>query len=527
MLAKYTPTGDFHLDWSSTNTDGSTMLTSASGAQVNVAVSTPFNSEKLEFALDKSGELASAGNSAPVQTEIEFGDAVTNVNFQLTDVDREVYNGAKSADQVIVRAYDAEGKPVAVTFKNLQSGQAGKDGLITGSSTLNGEGVTVNIAGPVTRIEIEHDNSHLAPVAGKIGITDLGFDLKSGGGATTEQYVVDGTAGDDVIDVNYTGDPEGDMVDHNDSQSGNNKDEIRAGAGNDTIYSGDAVDRIYGGTGNDTMHGEGGQDFFYQEEGFGTDTIFGGADHDAVSAEEMTSDLNVTLTGNGAGTMTDGTNTATFSEIERVTTGSGDDVINASAATIGIDLFGGEGADDITGGSGNDVINSDGGDDVIDGGAGNDSIRGHEGDDTIFGGSGVDKITGDAGNDTIDGGDGDDQISGDDGDDTISGGDGIDFIYAGQGADTITGGSGNDTINLGKDMTGQEVSGGDGAADTVVLLDGFGKDLALHWDIPTDNGDGTYTGIDKVDVSNLHNAAGDPVTTELPGGQFPQDHAQG
>ncbi len=525
MPTKYTPTGDFLLDWSATNTDGPSMLTSASGAQVEVAVSTPFNSDKLEFALDKSGALASAGNSAPVHAEIEFGTAVTNVNFQLTDVDLEVYNGAKSTDQVIVRAYDATGKPVAVTFTGLQPGQSGKDGLITGTSTLNGEGVTVNIAGPVTRVEVEHDHSDLTQVAGKIGITDLGFDLKSGGGtttgqgATTSQYVVDGTAGNDIIDASYTGDPEGDMVDNNDAADGSNDDVIQAGdgsdrvygdAGNDTIYGGaghdqlygrDGDDILYGGDGNDNLQGGAGNDTFYSGDGDDwmsghgdRDTFIGGSNGDHVGGGSTGDDYD-TLDLRGMGPVQidydpansergtvhflDGngnvTGTMTFAEIENVLTDpvAPDYIVEGTAGNDSISVsYTGDPEGDMV--DNNDAADGSN-DDVIQAGAGNDYVHSGVGDDTIYGGDGDDLLAGHL------------------------------------GADTIIGGSGNDQLNLGE---GDIASGGDGDADTVVLEDGFGNDVARYWDIPTDNGDGTYTGIDQVDVSNLHNAAGDPVTTD-------------
>ena len=79
---------------------------------------------------------------------------------------------------------------------------------------------------------------------------------------------VEGTGGDDLIDVGYTGDPEGDMVDANDAilpgDTGND-DLIYGYDGNDTILSGDGDDVAYGGTGNDDVLGEGGDD-----------TLFGG-----------------------------------------------------------------------------------------------------------------------------------------------------------------------------------------------------------------------------------------------------------
>ena len=57
--------------------------------------------------------------------------------------------------------------------------------------------------------------------------------------------IVDGTGGNDRIDINYTGDPDGDRVDANDQilpGEGRDDDIIKAGSGNDTILSGNGPD---------------------------------------------------------------------------------------------------------------------------------------------------------------------------------------------------------------------------------------------------------------------------------------------
>jgi Ca2+-binding RTX toxin-like protein len=96
------------------------------------------------------------------------------------------------------------------------------------------------------------------------------------------------------------------------------------------------------------------------------------------------------------------------------------------------------------------------------------------------------------------------------GDDTVTGGTGDDTIDGGGGADIITGGEGNDVIDLGSDASG----GPDGEVDTVVIADGDGKDKLTNFKKPTDNGDGTYSGNDQLDVSGLTDGGGNPVTTD-------------
>lgn len=78
------------------------------------------------------------------------------------------------------------------------------------------------------------------------------FDFRD---ATGQNFVVEGTAGDDLIDGSYADDPDGDLVDNNDHSDGSNDDSIVAGAGNDTVFGGDGADTISGGDGNDSLSG--------------------------------------------------------------------------------------------------------------------------------------------------------------------------------------------------------------------------------------------------------------------------------
>ena len=217
-------------------------------------------------------------------------------------------------------------------------------------------------------------------------------------------------------------------------------DVIDAGAGNDYVDGGAGNDTIDGGSGDDSLLGGDGSDSFRLAGTFGNDTIIGGETGDAVPGTLATGDLldasaltrNTTLTYSGAeaGTLSDGTSSATFSQVETVTLGSGDDTVDAGAAGAGV---------------------------------------------AVDAGAGVDRITGSAGADTLSGG---------------------------RGADTITGGGGSDEIHLGA---------GDGAADTVGLGPGSGADRIHDFAAPTANSDGSLTGHDRLDVSHLTDAEGNPV----------------
>jgi Ca2+-binding RTX toxin-like protein len=253
--------------------------------------------------------------------------------------------------------------------------------------------------------------------------------------------IVQGTMGGDLIDLAYTGDPQGDRIDNNDALlpgEAPQDDIVHAGAGNDTILSGlgnDDItadlgdDLVYGGSGDDIATGDAGRDLMFGDDG--NDTLSGGADDD-------------TLFG-----------------------GDGDD-----------SLLGGDGADDLDGGVGDDTLDGGIGDDALIGGAGNDLASGGDGDDfidtrshggdaapdraypglyaadsdafddrdTVLGGAGNDTIlTGDD-RDVIDAGTGNDAIDAGDDDDGVQAGAGDDTVFAGEGNDTVLGGDGNDVL---------------------------------------------------------------------------------
>ncbi len=74
---------------------------------------------------------------------------------------------------------------------------------------------------------------------------------------------VEGTGGSDLIDVAYTGDPEGDRIDNDDAiLPGDTGDDdlVFAFGGNDTVIAGNGDDEVYGGTGHDTLIGDGGNE---------------------------------------------------------------------------------------------------------------------------------------------------------------------------------------------------------------------------------------------------------------------------
>ncbi|WP_289080689.1 Hint domain-containing protein [uncultured Sulfitobacter sp.] len=285
---------------------------------------------------------------------------------------------------------------------------------------------------------------------------------------------VDGLDSGEDMAPGYT-DAQGDQIDGTDGI-------------NDTIFGNGGDDTIDSGLGDDTVDGGSGDDTFTLTDGVDNDVIIGGesgeTDGDVIDSTAVDDDLTVTFTDKEEGTLTNGSGTTEFSEIERLELGGGDDTVTGSG-----------GDENVLTGDGNDVVNAGGGDDTIDGQGGNDTIDGGKYDDSLIGGDGNDSLVGGEGDDvlignkpgaigvpdtdvplvskpfdqdtnpnddkdTLIGGAGNDTIDGGDDADYIDGGDDDDVIEGGIDNDTIYGGSGNDTIT---DVQGaDEIYGGDG-----------------------------------------------------------------
>lgn len=391
---------------------------------------------------------------------------------------------------------------------------------VTGASSPNGT-VTVNADGTIT----------FTPATGFSGAATITYTVSDGQGGTDTATVtvtvgadprdgyVDGTAGNDLIDTGYTGDPQGERVDGNDAilpGDGPNDDRIRAGAGNDTVLAGLGKDTVTAGTGNDSVDGGEGDDSLLGEGG--TDTLRGGDGNDTLDGGDD-SDLavggkgddlligglgNDTLEGGGGNDTAQGgvgdDSITTGLGSDRAEGGDGNDYINTRNDQALSDLgypgylprdtdpnddrdtvLGGAGHDTILTGDDADSIDGGAGNDVIDAGVDADTVLGGEGDDTITSGEGSDLVEGGAGNDVIYGGlgptvpdvinipDATDLVQ-NNGMDTIRGGDGNDVIYGEDDDDLLYGDAGNDTIDGGIDEdtifggTGNDsLTGGDGA----------------------------------------------------------------
>ena len=429
--------------------------------------------------VSSTSSLSSEGFLSDQQTlyALGFNTPVSNVEFNINDID---------GDSVVrVQAFDAAGAPVGVML-------VGGDGLtlldtdgVPGVDTADSNGgyadapnpfysMTVNIAGPVSRIEITHEQD--GPDNTSVNITDVFFTPGEAGAICEE--------GDD----NLSGD-EGD-----DTIFGEGGDDtLLGGVGADILSGGDGNDDIDGGVGDDELDGGAGDDTI--TGGDGSDTVTGGSGDDLIDTSGNTPLPDIGYPGVFPA------DADPEDDRDSVDGGDGNDTIRT-----------GDDRDTINGGAGDDVINSGIDDDIVDGGDGNDRIVGAEGNDSILGGDGNDTIyanndpelgldfleieddgsnplgpdlrpgngrdtvDGGAGDDLIYGGDDDDLLIGGSGDDVLDGGIDDDILQGGMGNDLLIGGQGNDTMTGGDDRdtfvdvnAGDIVDGSEGGDDFDVL----------------------------------------------------------
>ncbi|MHA7873807.1 Hint domain-containing protein [Roseivivax sp.] len=347
-------------------------------------------------------------------------------------------------------------------------------------------------------------------------------------------------------------------------------DTLEGGEGSDTMHGGADNDRLVGGRGADSMTGDGGSDTFIIEDGFGADTIEGGetgSDVDMIDLSALSGPVTVTYTGDEAGTITDGTDTLSFTGIERLRLTDHDDSVDASAqptAGAWVEMGGGNDSftadqsrdsaqqDTVFGGSGNDTISTGSGEDSIEGGSGDDSIDGGDRGDTIFGGAGNDRIEageeyaqgdsdlilGGDGNDTITSAETDagsqDTIYGEAGADSISvtGGD-RNFLDGGADNDTIVSGTGNDTLSgdAGDDLltggAGDDALSGGTGNDVFTYAAGDGSDTINDFNTGNTGGleDGDSANNDFIDLSGYYDHISELYADQADDGVLNQSNA--
>ncbi|WP_371223845.1 Hint domain-containing protein [Roseovarius sp. 2305UL8-3] len=419
----------------------------------------------------------------------EFGDAVTDVSFRINDLDLG-QGGENYQDIVTIRAYDADGNLVPVTLT------PGADILVSGGTATGNDSnpavteptnpdtsLLVEIAGPITRIEIDYDNCGDAEQ--NIWLTDVEFSTTPAVVDNEDPDAVDDAGSNPLVGGEVTvavldndTDPDGDTLEVTGASDGANGTTVVNPDGTITYTPNDPT---FLGTDTftyDVSDGNGGTDT-------ATVTITVGEPDGLVEGDDDPNLIDDMYTGDPEGDMIDANDQILPGEGENddiVLAGGGNDTVISGDGDD--DIFGGDGDDSIDGEEGNDIIRGEDGDDTIDGGEGNDTVFGGDGNDVIQTDSGEDDaidaetfvgvpVDPDPDNDRdfVDGGAGDDTITntGDDSDtvlggtgndvidtgiddDVIDGGAGNDSIIGGQGSDSIDGGAGDDTIIAGDDL---------------------------------------------------------------------------
>ncbi|MEZ5684838.1 MAG: Ig-like domain-containing protein [Paracoccaceae bacterium] len=520
---------------------------------------------------------ASAGN----------GSVTVNADGTLTYTPDANFNGTDTISYTITDENgDTDTATVTVTVNPVNDAPVAEDDtastnymspvtipVLANDSDIDGD--TLSILGTPASADgdvvVNGDGSlTFTPAAGFSGVAEISYTVTDGNGGTDTATVyvtvgqnpldgiVEGTDGADLIDYNYTGDPEGDMVDHGDELlpgEGPEDDIIHAGAGNDTIYAGEGNDEVNAGAGDDEVYGEAGDD--YLSGGDGDDTLYGGDGNDTLDAGQ---DGDTLYGGDGD---------------DRLLGGAREDLLDGGAGND--TAIGGNAADTILGGDGNDLVEGNDGNDLIDtsgtteplpdlafpglwaadsdpnndldtvyGGAGDDTIRTGDDRDFIDGGTGNDVINAGIDEDTVLGGEGDDVITAGEGDDEVDGGAGNDTIYGGagpgypdainipdatdpvqnNGMDTIHGGDGNDVI-YGEDDddlifgdAGDDYI--DGGIDEDTIFGGDGNDTILggRGSDSLSGGEGNDVISDVFDVLSSNTLSGGAGDDTLTGGPF-------
>ncbi|NUH65460.1 Hint domain-containing protein [Sulfitobacter sp. S0837] len=430
-----------------------------------------------------------------------------------------------------------------------------------GTVTINGDGSITFVAND----DFTGDATITYTVSDPDGATDEAVvTVTVGEGDPTRDGYVDGTPGADLIDENYTGDPDGDMIDNDDAilpGAEGNDDYVRAGDGDDTVMAGLGDDIVEGGAGSDVVYGGEGDDLIDTGNGdLAPDLGYPESDRDSLGFDpDVDPENDRDYVEGGAGNDT----IRTGDDRDTIYGGTGNDVIDGGIDDDYIDggdgddrIVGGEGNDSILGGRGNDTIYAgndpdlgldvldipdevdpanpftpdrvpNNGMDTVDGGAGDDVIYGADDADLLRGGSGDDYIDGQIDDDIIEGNTGNDTLLGGQGDDSISGGQGNDMLYGGTGDDTLRGnrdddylegGAGNDLLDGGGEndtLMGGEgddtLQGGqgddllDGGAGVDVLIGGADQDIFVNVNAG-DDVDGGSAGVD-FDTLDLRDSA--------------------
>lgn len=273
---------------------------------------------------------------------------------------------------------------VGKTLTNIQRAE------LTGGAGVNTIDASAFTLGQVILNGMGGNDLLIGGTQSDILIGGAGNDLLRGGtGNDTYRFDVDELLGEDVVDE-LAGPANGlDLLDFSETTtvgvsvnlSLTTQQVVHATNLKLTFTSGAGMEYIIGGDGNDTLTGNALDNGFIG--GQGSDTISGGAGNNFI-VESRDADFVLASTSLTTATLTitdlSGSELDSLTDIQRVqlTGGAGNNLMDASAFTGQVYLYGLGGSDQLYGGSG---------DDNLYGGDGEDTLRGNGGNDMLVGGS--------------------------------------------------------------------------------------------------------------------------------------------
>jgi Ca2+-binding RTX toxin-like protein len=327
-----------------------------------------------------------------------------------------------------------------------------------GTGQGDGQVDTVNVDGTAgdDRISVVSSGSSVVVNGLAAQVTINGAD------ASADQLVVNGGAGDDIINASGLRAGQVNLI-------------INGGDGNDTITGSAGNDTVIGGRGNDVASLGAGNDTFVWNPGDGSDTVDGGAGNDTLVFNGANIDENMEISANGRGatlTRDVGVVSMNLTNMETIDvnalggadTITVDDLSMTSVKDIAIDLSATPGSGVSDGQADTVVINATSGDDAINvtdnngvitvsGLATNVTITGFDAntDRLVINGLGGDDVINATGLGgaillTANGGDGNDILLGGNGSEILSGGAGDDILIGGGAQNVLDGGPGNNVV---------------------------------------------------------------------------------
>ena len=334
---------------------------------------------------------------------VRFTRDIANITMDLNDVELVRFKALGGADKIVINDLTGTDVVQAGVHVDLGGSAGGGDGAVD-RVTINGT------AG--------NDVINVFPSNGVIGITGVPAAVTIFNAESGDQLLVNGGAGNDTINANAL--PLGTIT-----------LTLDGGAGDDVLFGGQGSETLLGGVGNDALNG-----------GIGVDIMMGGLGDDAYVVDNA-ADTVVENAGEGSDTVFASVNYALTPNVETLVLqggadlqGFGNDLTNAIFGNTGNNLIdGGAGADAMSGGAGNDIYFVDNaGDAVI------ESVG--EGNDTVFATAHL-ALAANVENLVLQGG-ADLQGYGNDLANALFGNTGNNLLDGGAGADAMSGGAGND-----------------------------------------------------------------------------------